>query len=61
MAEWLVCELLHLEVVGSNLIKNIKTGDPALAGPLAYFQTTMAQMRGRKTPNQQVGDSNPVH
>ena len=39
-------------------LKIIKQVDTALPGPLAYFQTTVVQMRGSEAPNQKVGNSN---
>ena len=55
---------MRLLISGSQIrvsLKILKQVDLGLAVPLAYFQATVAQMRGREIPNQQVGDSNPEH
>ena len=43
------------------MIKLLEQVDPALTGPLVCFQVTVAQIRRRETPIQQVGYSNPEH
>ena len=43
------------------MIKNVRASRPSFCWAASLLQATVAQMRGRETPNQQVGYSNPVY
>ena len=53
--------LVYAKFNFASVLKLLEQVDPALAGPLVCFQVTVGEMRGRETPSQYVGYSNPEH